>query len=140
MEANRLKILGIALFGAVLIYTGAAEASTDSSPKLFVMKEKSGMGVLAKREGNKISLTYNYRIRYENQQAVWKHVHDLQTREEYVCNSKRECVNTKHEELKLILSKDGQSIRVVGPAELIDYRFEAFRGPVVQVDSLALNQ
>jgi len=138
MEA-RMKILGIALFGAVLIYTGAAEASTAKT-KLFVLKAKSGMGVLAQRDGNKISLTYNYRIRYENDQAVWKHAHDLQTREEYVCGASRECVNTKHAELKLILSKDGQSFRVVGPAELFDYRFEEFRGAVVQVDALALNR
>lgn len=131
------QIIIIGAAGAVLILSGVAQAAQPAGSKLFVMEQKKGMGVLAEKDGNKIRLTYNYRIAYENQQAVWKHVHDLNTQEEYVCSTSKECVNTKHAELKLILSQDGSSFRVVGPAELIDYRFVQFKGDVVQVRPLA---
>ena len=121
----------VALMGLFAIET---EAQTQSS-RLYVMEGKSNMGVLATQEGNHIRLVYNYRIRFEGakraQQAIWKTAHNLQTQEEYICHKgSSECVNTKYEELKLSRSKDGKSIRVVGPAELIDYTFVQYPGVV----------
>jgi hypothetical protein len=121
----------IALMSLFSIQT---EAQTLSS-RLYVLEGKRNMGVLATQEGNRIRLVYNYRIRFEgamrDQQAIWKSAHNLQTQEEYVCHKgSSECVNTKYEELKLTRSKDGKSLRVVGPAELIDYTFVQYKGSV----------
>lgn len=106
--------------------------ASNQSSQLYVMEAKRNMGVIATQDGDRVHLVYNYRIRFEGsqkEQAIWKSAHNLQTQEEYVCaKNSRECVNTKYKELKLTRSKDGHSIKVVGPAGLIDYTFVQYKG------------
>lgn len=127
-------IAATTIIALMSVFSLQSEAQTRST-QLYVLQGKRNMGVLATQEGNRIHLIYNYRIRFDgasrDSQAIWKSAHNLQTQEEYLCKKgSSECVNTKYEELKLTRSKDGKSLHVVGPADLINYTFVQYKGAV----------